>query len=628
MDPVELLEKDLPFVSFGELLGIGDVGDLDGMLCEKKVCGNKVMCFVNREKGVVVKEMRKNFNHGRDCCVVDECKYMFGLRKIGIGRVRSNKSVVRIDNKKSEWEGNMKFIDGNDVIYLVMDWFENEGSLVGKKDREENKDIMVEFLKIMLYRGIFRVSDGNYRNVLINKNKQLLSIDENNIGKRERILDPKFRIRDYSMEEIDSIVGEIMSNKEEKKIKIKEIMGKYQFSDDMCEMVCNNLDRLKEDVYNDINHFWIQVLNKEVKDNRSIRVFGSISYNGFKSDLLKSCIQKYVRRSEFDRGIYFLVELDLFKGFEELKNNKIIGGENIRSNMRNRLLIILGEDICYNDWRLWIKCGELIKKWDQCRLDEDNMDRVYLVNMFKILCDSDGYRSCSFLKSFYNDKSKKIKEKYKKEAHGLNIVKYKYAKQFYRDKDDVKFKRYLDGFVWRLDSGDNRVFNWFFKIFNFKGIVGKRNRRSRVIFVIMDILENRIRNIANVNMIKLMDMVFTWVINNNNSRNENWLWLVCLIKFYMNRDMYDWDAEVNMDLELSKEDVDKLYERNKSGYKMQVDDYCIDQHCYLGKKMGKNAMDFVNEGMLIVNENEMMKKECEFYKEVYIYRKKLELSNS
>lgn len=73
----------------------------------------------------------------------------------------------------------------------------------------------------------------------------------------------------------------------------------------------------------------------EKVEKRDIKVFGSICYNGEKTDIVKSCMQKYVRRCMFDKGVYFLIEMDLFKGFEMEKNGKIINGKRVRSNMKS-----------------------------------------------------------------------------------------------------------------------------------------------------------------------------------------------------------------------------------------------------------------------------------------------------
>ena len=166
----------MEFIKFEELLDIKDISDLNDRLCEKNVCCNKVMCFFNEKKGIVIKEMRKSFNFGKDSCVVDEVKDIFGIRKIGMYRVKSDKKVSRINCKKLEWENNMKYTEDKNVVYLVMNRFENIGNLGIHEDRETNTLVKLEYLKIILYRGIFRVSDGNYRNVLMNEKKELMSI--------------------------------------------------------------------------------------------------------------------------------------------------------------------------------------------------------------------------------------------------------------------------------------------------------------------------------------------------------------------------------------------------------------------------------------------------------------------
>ena len=41
--------------------------------------------------------------------------------------------------------------------------------------------------------------------------------------------------------------------------------------------------------------------------------FSSMSYNGYKLDILKSGIQKYLRRREFDKMIWCVAEIYLFQ---------------------------------------------------------------------------------------------------------------------------------------------------------------------------------------------------------------------------------------------------------------------------------------------------------------------------
>ena len=75
------------------------------------------------------------------------------------------------------------------VVYCVMDKI-NPGIEIGKRKKEmlENRKMLKEFVKIGVFRGIFRVSDFNGRNVLIKDDDKLVSIDEGDIGKRLDII--------------------------------------------------------------------------------------------------------------------------------------------------------------------------------------------------------------------------------------------------------------------------------------------------------------------------------------------------------------------------------------------------------------------------------------------------------
>ena len=248
------------------------------------------------------------------------------------------------------------------------------------------------------------------------------------------------------------------------------------------------------------------------------------------------------------------------------KNGKKISGESLRSNMRNRLLVILGEDICYNDWKVWVKVGWLMENWEKRRNQNDTLDRKYLVNLYSLLCNSKGSRMCSFIRSFYSYgvNVKKIRDKYSDLYEGVNKVKKEFGISYYVKGDGEKLKRFIDGFVKRLDQKSDLIFYWFFKIIEWKGSVGRRNRRSKSIFVIFDIID-KFLNFEKLKGSKtnpsslLKKYCMNWVINNNNSRGENWLWCLCYLKFVMNRDTIDWKEKVDYTLEIDEIEVERLY---------------------------------------------------------------------
>ncbi len=133
---------------------------------------------------------------------------------IGMERVLSNFRIEKIDKSKKSWVDNWHKViikdGGEKVVYCVMDKI-NPGIEIGKKKKEvlENRKMLKEFVKIGVFRGIFRVSDFNGRNVLIKEGDKLVSIDEGDIGK---ILDKKNNecargLSSFTSDEIVKIMG-------------------------------------------------------------------------------------------------------------------------------------------------------------------------------------------------------------------------------------------------------------------------------------------------------------------------------------------------------------------------------------------------------------------------------------
>lgn len=248
-------------------------------LCSDKTCGNKVMCF--EYQGKIWKESRKSMNYNRDYCVVDECKELFGLKKIGMKRVLADFRIEKIDKSKKSWTDNWhKVIIGKDeerVVYCVMNkithcnWkipmelkaikhsikycAKDAGHFIG-----QTRTMLKEFIKIGVFRGIFRCSDFNCRNVLVGLKDQLspqylVSIDEGDIGKRLDILGGREKWLVKALNKDKTIIKEIMSeliSVEVPFVKSMEFIGEkmkeYKFSDELIKEVAKNFKNLVADL--------------------------------------------------------------------------------------------------------------------------------------------------------------------------------------------------------------------------------------------------------------------------------------------------------------------------------------------------------------------------------------------
>jgi len=251
------------------------VGDLDMSkikLCGETTCGNKVMCF--EYEGKIWKESRKSMNYNRDYCVVDDCKEMFGLRKIGMKRVLADFRIEKKDKKVKSWKDNWEKVmikDGaQKVVYCIMskvthcNWDKPMEIGVIKHSFPSCRWQLKEFVKIGVFRGIFRVSDFNCRNVLYGCEKSydrgyLVSIDEGDIGKRLDIIGKreKWLIKELNKDKtiINEIMTEIGASWEKSQNEVIKKMEEYKFGKDLINEVVSNWSKLKEDLMNESIEF-------------------------------------------------------------------------------------------------------------------------------------------------------------------------------------------------------------------------------------------------------------------------------------------------------------------------------------------------------------------------------------
>ena len=259
------LEKDLEFID-GQNIYVNYI-----KLCSDKTCGNKVMCFefVTASWGkpnTVWKESRKSMNYNRDYACIDECKELFGLKKIGMKRVLSDFRIEKIDKNEKSWINNWKKVYTGDekVVYCVMNKISHcnwkapmeIGDIKHSFQNGECRRHLKEFAKIGVFRGIFRCSDFNCRNVLVGCDKSYLpdyfvSIDEGDIGKRLDIIGKREGWLIKALNKDKTIINEILNELTYQHTKIimsLEEMERYKFSRQLIDEVEKNWKNLKADL--------------------------------------------------------------------------------------------------------------------------------------------------------------------------------------------------------------------------------------------------------------------------------------------------------------------------------------------------------------------------------------------
>ena len=237
------------FVENKELL---EIDENEIKLCSDVVCGNKVVCF--EYDGKIYKEGRKSMNYNLDYYVFDRCKELFGLNCIGmelrLGKFRIVKKEKSVLSYKDNW---MVEKTEEEVVYCVMNKIGNCEMLIEKKEEVvKNAGGLKEYCRIGMVRGIFRVSDFNMRNVLMDGNGGLVSIDENDIlGKRKDVFGMKNRAVLKELKKNEKLFVELLQEIWEVDFDaVEEIVKKFGFDG---EKIRENWMKLEEDVRKELN---------------------------------------------------------------------------------------------------------------------------------------------------------------------------------------------------------------------------------------------------------------------------------------------------------------------------------------------------------------------------------------
>ena len=124
--------------------------------------------------------------------------------------------------------------------------------------------------------------------------------------------------------------------------------------------------------------------------------FSSISYFGYKLDILKSGMQKYLRRRKEEKMLWCMGEIYLFKVYAA-NPTELRATKGIITNMINRLIIMLDEELLFAEWDKYIIIRRLIEKFEA----SDRNDIISLIKICKILCNARLLRRNSDIRAYY-----------------------------------------------------------------------------------------------------------------------------------------------------------------------------------------------------------------------------------
>lgn len=316
---------------------------------------------------------------------------------------------------------------------------------------------------------------------------------------------------------------------------------------------------------------------------------GTRSYTGYTTGLLKSALQKYIRRGMVDKALQAAFELFRFSE---------VGGDNIVSNLYNRLSIISCEDIGPANLPL---CGQV------CGLVNDkNRDPAILAAMVEHMALSQKTRMMSHVwYVFCTHDGRAISP--------LPLEKdFDPGEDIQENVEDHILSPYALAFLERMKRKDLNAFTWiwyFFKLCADKKVkltpmypMGKRTTNPKIL------LWEMVRKLRNDNIVDALCRSFFEYENRNRpikgktSRDESRCYLATIVLSLL---FPEDQPPIDMNVEAEKwRDNPRLQELLTGKYSFQIDEsYVHDKHTVEGRSMGATRSQFVTEGAHVENQH-------------------------
>jgi predicted metal-binding protein len=338
--------------------------------------------------------------------------------------------------------------------------------------------------------------------------------------------------------------------------------------------------------------------------------FSSISYYGYKLDILKSAAQKYLRRREETKMLWCVGEIYLFHVFARTQQEKRCA-RGIITNLLNRIIIMMDEELLFAEWDKYLICRSLLEQFEKSKRE----DFISLIKVCRILCRSKLLRLNSDIRGYFDrgmrhwgvpKPKQEIKSLEEQSNNGFGFMKgggcggnptLKKVNQLRKSGDNESVLLDMANFIYYFDKRDPNCLYWAFKISYRREKGARRFKRTDCEYIIWEYLFQKSK--GNEYLMKYLQYKLEEYFVKN--RGERFIWLTASVMAVMYKDNMDWNPEkLGFDIDVTEADIRKVFEGRE---KLEIDDYAIDMHCSLGRKMGKNKVDFIKEGSVVVDED-------------------------
>ena len=295
-----------------------------------------------------------------------------------------------------------------------------------------------------------------------------------------------------------------------------------------------------------------------------------VTWNGYAADLMKSGLQKYIRRGQTDKALYCAGELDLFKEAQDEEK-----GEGVRTNFLHRLMVIYMEDV--ENVSLFPTIYHSMKELFTERTKPDRnkqKEERQISEVVRLLAASQKARMCSHIRAVFNPIYKAIHASYPSIHHLWTFIEKNNATTL---ADYCKlFQTYLQEknvlavyYAFQIDQSTEKLTAPLFR------------SKSPVWFIFHELVKRD----------EQVKLFVEWYKEHLGTIKESFLcWLFPLLHV----------LDIIPKGEVPAVQEGGNWDRNRAGEKIVIDDYVEDKHTSKGR--GKGLVEFALRGSLVENQ--------------------------
>ncbi len=325
------------------------------------------------------------------------------------------------------------------------------------------------------------------------------------------------------------------------------------------------------------------------------------SWNGLSLDVLKSGLQKYIRRGKKNKAIWCGIELYMFI----CDGN----GQRIITNFIHRLMVIYLEDIGIADIENWKKVDSMIdilllKAKDKNMMTLKSKTIIELISYMSLTKHS---RSPSHFNSLYIIDDKKVLNKIKKYLHHFPTINSLINKKINDSRETIilidEFKKSInDNNMWSIYYA-RKIHAECTPAVASKNIFGILEKSGKIKDEYIKLGKKWFKELKSIKECFLTYAIPILSINLNKKEKEDASSCNIIIKEVDNWKDY--------------------YFKNIRNILITIDDYVIDMHTKKGRIENKNGSDFIMEGAVVNNEFILNSEFKDFYEFLKLFKENI-----